>query len=167
MLQIAIIIGWLVAFGLMIHLAKQAIKHRLRGRQERKLRFRKVREFIKHHHFDRKRRRWVRSVDGVEVIDEASEDYWFMLTILGWFLFVVWEVYWLSEIEERFRNSTRAWELPYPSLFVVLGVLPLAVYLFFRRRRMRQSARIPEQAFYGQQIRSQHASDARMRGLAA
>jgi hypothetical protein len=78
MLQIVIILGWLVAFGLVMYFAPQAIKHRLLGRRQRKLRFRKVREFIKHHHFDRKRRRWVRSVDGVEVIDEASEDRWFM-----------------------------------------------------------------------------------------
>ena len=155
MLQIVIILGWLVAFGMVIYFAPQAIKHRLSGRRQRKLRFRKVREFIKHHHFDRKRRRWVRSVDGVEVIDEASEDYWFMLTILGWFLFVVWEVYWLLEIVERFSVSAKPLELPYPSLFVVLVVLPLAIYLFFRRRRMRRSARIPEGAFYGQQARSQ------------
>ena len=155
MLQIAITLGWLIAFGLMAYLAPQVIKHRSSGRRQRKLRFRKVREFIKHHHFDRKRRRWVRSVDGVEVIDEASEDYWFMLTILGWFLFVVWEVYWLLEIVERFSVSAKPLELPYPSLFVVLVVLPLAVYLFFRRRRMRRSARIPEGAFYGQQARSQ------------
>ena len=153
MLQIVIILGWLVAFGLVMYFAPQAIKHRLLGRRQRKLRFRKVREFIKHHHFDRKRRRWVRSVDGVEVIDEASEDHWFMLTILGWLLFVVWEVYWLLEVEERFRNSTRPWGLPYPSLFFVLVVVPLAVYLFFRRRRMRRSARVPEEAFYGQQAR--------------
>jgi hypothetical protein len=153
MLQIVIILGWLVAFGLVMYFAPQAIKHRLLGRRQRKLRFRKVREFIKHHHFDRKRRRWVRSVDGVEVIDEASEDHWFMLTILGWLLFVVWEVYWLFEVEERFRNSTRPWGLPYPSLFFVLVVVPLAVYLFFRRRRMRRSARVPEEAFYGQQAR--------------
>jgi hypothetical protein len=89
----------------------------------------------------------------VEVIDEASEDRWFMLTILGWLLFVVWEVYWLLEVEERFRNSTRPWGLPYPSLFFVLVVVPLAVCLFFRRRRMRRSARVPEEAFYGQQAR--------------
>ena len=154
MLQIAIMFGWLVAFGLVMYFAPQAIKHRLLGRRQRKLRFRKVREFIKHHHFDRKRRRWVRSVDGVEVIDEASEDRWFMLTILGWFLFVGWEIYWRLEVEERFRNSTRPWELPYPSLFFVLVVVPLVAYLFFRRRRMRRSARIPEGALYGQQARS-------------
>ena len=143
MLQIAIIIGWLVAFGLMIHLAKQAIKHRLWGRQERKLRFRKVREFRRHHHFNQKRRRWVRSVDGVTVIDEPSEDRWLMLTILGWLLFVMWEGYWLSEIVERFSISTKPLQLPYPSLFFVLVVAPLAVYLFFRRRRRRQRAQIP------------------------
>src|SRR5512137_122498 len=153
MLQIVVILGWLVAFGMVMCFAPQAIKHRLSGRRQRKLRFRKVREFIKHHHFDRKRRRWVRSVDGVEVIDEASEDRWFMLTILGWLLFVVWEGYWLSEIVERFSISTKPLQLPYPSLFFVLVVAPLVVYLFFRRRRMRRSARIPEEAFYGQQAR--------------
>jgi hypothetical protein len=141
--QIAIIIGWLVAFGLMIYLAKEAIKHRLWGRQERKLRFRKAREFRRHHHFNEKRRRWVRSVDGVNVIDEASEDRWLMLTILGWFLFVVWEIYWLLEVVERFTTSTKPLQLPYPTLFFFLVVIPLAVYLFFRRRRRRQRARVP------------------------
>ena len=71
-----------------------------------------------------------------------------MLTILGWLLFVVWEGYWLLEIVEQFSISTKPLQLPYPSLFVVLVVLPLAVYLFFRRRRMRRSARIPEGALY-------------------
>jgi len=154
MLQIVIIFGWLVAFGLMVHLAREAIKRRLRGRRWRKLAFRNIREFRRHHHFDHKRQRWVRSADGVVLTDEASEDRWFMLTILGWLLLVVWEAYWLSEIKNRFSESTRPWELPYPSLFIVLVVLPLAVYLFFRRRRRRRAVRLPEEAFYGKQARS-------------
>ena len=143
MLLIVIILGWLVAFGLVIYLAPRALKYRLWGRQQRKLRFRKVREFRKHHHFDQKRRRWVQNADGMVLIDEASEDRWFILTILGWLLFVVWEGYWFLEVVEQFSKSTHPLQLPYASLFFVSVVVPLAVYLFFRRRRKRQSTRIP------------------------
>ena len=143
MLQVVIILGWLVAVGLVIYLATQALKHRLWGRHQRKLRFRKVREFRRRHYFDQKRRRWVRNVDGVVLIDVAGEDRRFMLAVLGWLLLVLWEGYWLWEIVERFSKSTHPWQLPYPSLFFVLVIVPLAIYLFFRRRRKRRSARLP------------------------
>ena len=102
MLQIAITLGWLIAFGLMTYLVTRALKHRLSGRKQRKLAFRKIREFRRHHHFDERQQRWVRNVDGVAIIDEANEDRRFMLMILGWLLFVPWEAYWLLEIVERF-----------------------------------------------------------------
>jgi hypothetical protein len=143
MLQIVIILGWLLAFGLAIHLAARALKHRLLERQRRRLAFRKMREFRRHHYFDRKRRRWVRNVDGVALIDQAAEDRWFMLAFLGWLLFVLWEGYWISEIVERFRNFTHPLQLPYVTLFFILVVVPLAVYLFFRRLRRRRLARFP------------------------
>ena len=143
MLQIVIILGWLVAFGLAIHLATLALKHRLRGRHRRRQAFRELREFRRHHHFDQKQRRWVRNVDSVALIDQASEDRWFMLTFLGWLLFVVWEGYWLSEIVERFSNSTHPLQLPYVTLFFIVVVVPLAIYLFFRRQKRRRLARLP------------------------
>jgi len=143
MLQIAIILGWIIAFGLMVHLVTQALKHRRLGRKQRKLAFSKIREFRRHHHFDVKRQRWVRNVDGVVIIDEANEDRRFMLALLWWLLFVLWEGYWLLEIAERFSKTTHPWQLPYVFLFVMLVVVPLAGYLFIRRRIRRRSARLP------------------------
>jgi hypothetical protein len=143
MLQIAIILGWLIAFGLMVHLVTRALKHRQLGRKHRKLAFRKIREFRRHHHFDDKRQRWVRNADGVVIIDEANEDRRFMLALLWWLLFVPWEGYWLWEIAERFSKTTHPWQLPYVFLFFMLVVVPLAGYLFIRRRMQQGSARLP------------------------
>jgi predicted membrane protein len=67
MLHIAIILGWLIAFCLILYLATQAIKDRLLERRQRKRALRKIRKFRRHHHFDEKRQRWVRNVDGVVV----------------------------------------------------------------------------------------------------
>ena len=66
-----------------------------------------------------------------------------MLMILGWLLFVPWEAYWLLEIVERFYKTTHPWQLPYVFLFFMLVVVPLAGYLFIRRRIWRRSARLP------------------------
>ena len=143
MLQIVITLGWLIAFGLMAYLVTRALKHRLLGRKQRKLAFRKTREFRRHHHFNERQQRWVRNVDGVAIIDEANEDRRFMLMIFGWLLFVPWEAYWLLEIAERFSKTTHPWQLPYVFLFFMLVVVPLAGYLFIRRRMRRRSARLP------------------------
>ena len=67
MLHIAIILGWLIAFSLMLYLATQVIKDRLLERRRRKRALRKTRKFRRHHHFDEKRQQWVRNVDGVVV----------------------------------------------------------------------------------------------------
>jgi hypothetical protein len=141
MLQLVIILGWLVAFGLMVRLAVRALKHRLLGRRQRKLAFRKLREFRRHHHFDEKRQRWVRN-DGVIYVDEASEDRRFMLALLWSLLFVLWEGYWVLEIIERSKTA-HPWQLPYVFLFFILVVIPLAVYLLIRRRMRRLSAQLP------------------------
>jgi UDP-N-acetylmuramyl pentapeptide phosphotransferase/UDP-N-acetylglucosamine-1-phosphate transferase len=70
MLHFAIIFGWVIAFGLMVYLATQAIKRRLLDRRRKKRALRKIREFRRHHHFDEKRQRWVRNVDGVVLTDD-------------------------------------------------------------------------------------------------
>ncbi|MFZ1068572.1 MAG: hypothetical protein WAN42_23975, partial [Pseudolabrys sp.] len=111
MLQIAIILAWLTALGLMIYLATQALKRRLRGGRRERLEFRKIRRFRRQHRFDEQRRRWVRKRDGVVVTTEAHEDRWFRVTIFGWLLFILWEGYWISEIVERGRDTKGSLQL--------------------------------------------------------
>ena len=143
MLQIVIVLGWLIALCLAAYLATHAIRRRLFGSRRRKAEFRKLREFRRHHHFDQKAGRWVRKVDGVKVIDEVAEDHRFRLVFFGGILFVLWEGYWLSEVAQRFSETTRPFQLPYFFLFFILVVLPLAVYLFFRRRLRRSAQSLP------------------------
>ncbi|MGA7531497.1 MAG: hypothetical protein WBW27_06340 [Pseudolabrys sp.] len=147
MAHIVIILGWLIAVGLAVHLATQAIKRRLVGGRRKKSEFRKLREFRRHHHFDDKAQRWVRKADGVKLVDEVAEDSRFRLVLFGWILFVLWEGYWLFEVAQRFSETSRPLELPYFLLFFLLVVLPLAVYLFFRRRFRRSAQSLPDQVF--------------------
>ena len=142
MLHIAIIVGWVVAAGLVLHLSVRAIRYRLWGRQRRKHALRKLRAFRRRHHFDEKQQRWIRKIDGVALVDEPNEDRRFMLAGFALLLFVLWEGYWLLEVVERFSKSTHPWQLPYMFLFVIMVVIPLAGYLFVRRL-MRRSARVP------------------------
>jgi len=93
MLQIAFILAWLAALGLMIYLATQALKRRLRGSRRERLESRTIRRFRRQHRFDEQRRRWVRKRDGVIVTTEAHEDRWFRVTVFGWLLFILWEGY--------------------------------------------------------------------------
>jgi hypothetical protein len=144
MLHLVIILAWPVAFGLAVYLAIRVIKHRLWGQQKRKQVLKKIREFRKHHHFDEKRRYWVRNVDQVALIDESVNDRRFYLTFLGWLLFILWEGYWLLEIREQFVSIGRL-QLPYMFLFLILFVVPLAWYLFLRRK-LRRLAIIPMDA---------------------
>jgi hypothetical protein len=138
MLQIVTILGWLIACGLLVHLAMQAIRHRFHGRRRRSLAARNLREFKKHHHFDAKRQRWVRNLDDIVVVDEAREDRRLLLTLLGWLLLLLWEGYWIYEIVERFSNAARPLQLPYMFLFFMLVVIPLTIYSFARRRMRRR-----------------------------
>jgi hypothetical protein len=139
MLNIMLILTWIVAFGLAMYLATRAIKFRLRGRQQKKLERRKLRDFTRHHRFDERQHRWVRKDDGVVLVDEVIEDRRLNLVVLGWLAFVLWEGYWFWEIAQRYFETNRL-ELPYMFLFFILVVIPLAVYLFIRRR-IRRSAR--------------------------
>ena len=144
MAHIMIILGWLIAVGLAVYLATQAIKRRLVGGRRRKSEFRKLREFRRRHHFDDKAQRWVRKADEVQLVDEVAEDHRFRLVLFGWILFVLWEGYWFFEVAQRFFETSRL-QLPYFLLFFLLVVLPLAVYLFFRRRFRRSAQSLPDQ----------------------
>jgi hypothetical protein len=143
MLPILMILAWLVALGLAVHLAAGAIGHRIAGRKRRRQALKKIREFKKDHHFDQKQRRWVRDKDRVALIDEPVEDRRFTLIVLAWLLFIIWEGYWLLEIRERYVASNR-FDLPYGFLFIILVVVPLAGYLFIRRKLRRLTMRLPD-----------------------
>jgi hypothetical protein len=141
MLHIVIVLAWLIALGVAVYLSTRAIKHRLLGRQERRRVRKRIREFRRHHHFDDKRQYWVRNVDQVALIDDSVKDRRFLLTFWGWLLFILWEGYWFWEIRQQFVESGRL-QLPYVFLFFILVVVPLAWYLFLRRR-LRRLAMIP------------------------
>jgi|SRR6478609_6629008 hypothetical protein len=148
MLQIAFILAWLAALGLMIYLATQALKRRLRGGRRERLESRTIRRFRRRHRFDEQRRRWVRKRDEAIVTSEAHEDRWFRITVFGWLLFILWEGYWISEIVERARDTKGSLQLPYVFLFFILVVVPLAIYWVGRRKMRRQSARLPVEIPY-------------------
>src|SRR5215813_5855137 len=141
MLQIGLLIAWLIALSLAIHLATQAIKARLLGRRERRQALRTAREFRRSHHFDPKQKRWVRNVDQVALIDHSADDRRIFLIVIGWLLFILWEGYWVLEIREQYVAKGRL-ELPYVFLFFMLVGIPLALYLFLRRK-LRRMAIIP------------------------
>jgi hypothetical protein len=141
MLNIMLILAWIVAFGLATYLAMRAVKFRLRGRQQRKVAHRKLRDFTRHHRFDERQQRWVRK-DGVVLVDEVIEDRRLTLVVVGLLAFVLWEGYWIWEIAQRYSETHRL-QLPYVFLFFILVVIPLAVYLFIRRRIRRSMRRGP------------------------
>ena len=142
MLNIVLILAWLVAVGLALYLAPRAVKFRLRGRQQSKLARRKIRDFTRHHRFDERQQRWVRKDDGVVLVDEVIEDRRLNLVVVGLLAFVLWEGYWIWEIAQRYSETHRL-QLPYVFLFFILVVIPLAVYLFIRRRIRRSKRRDP------------------------
>ena len=141
MLHIAIVLAWPIAFAVAVYLATRAMKHRLFGRQERRRVLKRSREFRRQHHFDEKQQYWVRNVDQVPLIDDSVRDRRFYITFWGWLLFILWEAYWLWEIRARFVETGRL-QLPYVFLFFILVVVPLAWYLFLRRK-LRRLAMIP------------------------
>ena len=141
MLQIVNVLAWLIALGLAVYLATRAIKHRLLGRQERRRALKRIQEFRRHHHFDDKRQYWVRNVDQAALIDDSVKDRRFSLKFIGWLLFILWEGFWFWEIRAQFVESGRL-QLPPVFTFFVLVVVPLAWYLFLRRK-LRRLAMIP------------------------
>jgi hypothetical protein len=141
MLQIGLVVAWLIALSLAIHLATTAIKARLLGRRERRQALKTAREFRKNHHFDPKQKRWVRNVDQVALIDHSAEDRRIFLIVIGWLLFILWEGYWVLEIREQYVANGRL-DLPYAFLFFMVVAIPFALYLFLRRK-LRRVAIIP------------------------
>jgi hypothetical protein len=134
MLQILIIFGWVIAVGLMVYLAVQAIRHRLIGRGGKKSTAGKVKEFKEHHDSDEKRQRGP-DLDRVvsPATHEKSYDYRRGITLIGYLTLFLWEFFWISEINDRFKWSANPFQLPYFFLLVVLVGIPLAVYLISRR----------------------------------
>ena len=141
MLQLGLVVAWLIALSLAIHLATKAIKARLLGRRVRKQALKTAREFRKNHHFDPKQKQWVRNVDQVALIDHSAGDRRIFLIFIFWLLIILWEGYWVSEIYEQYVARGRL-ELPYVFLFFMVVVVPLALYSFLRRR-LRRVAIIP------------------------
>ena len=142
MVQIGLVVAWLIALSLAIHLAIRAIKARLLGRRERRQALKTAREFRKNHHFDPKQKRWVRNVDRVALIDHSVEDRRIFLIVIGWLLFILWEGYWVLEIREQYVARGGHLALPYGFLFFMTVGIPLALYLFLRRK-LRRVAIIP------------------------
>jgi hypothetical protein len=144
MLQIGLVVAWLIALGLAVHLATTAIKARLLGRRERKRARKTARAFRKKHHFDPKQKRWVRNVDQVALVDHSAEDRRIFLIFIFGLLLVLWEGYWGLEIYEQYVARGGRLALPYVFLLFMTVVLPLTVYLFLRRK-LRRTAVIPVQ----------------------
>jgi hypothetical protein len=142
MLQIGLVVAWLIALSLAIHLATTAIKARLLGRRERKRALKTAQEFRKNHHFDPKQKHWVRNADKVALIDHSAEDRRIFLIFIFWLLFILWEGYWVLEIREQYVARGRL-ELPYGFLFFMVVGIPLALYLFLRRKLRRMAASLP------------------------
>jgi len=143
MLQIGLVVAWLIALSLAIHLATTAIKARLLGRRERKRALKTAQEFRKNHHFDPKQKHWVRNVDQVALIDHSAEERRIFLIVIFWLLFILWEGYWVLEIREQYVARGGHLALPYGFLFFMVVGIPLALYLFLRRKLRRVAAILP------------------------
>lgn len=120
-MPILIILGWLIVLGCLFYLAADAGKNRLRERREKKAAARKIQEFKKRHHYDEKRRQWVRKSDGV-VLPDASDDFR-SLTPFGYLALVVWEIFWAAEIAATPHLS----QIPYLFLLAMMVGVPFAV----------------------------------------
>src|SRR5215831_10879337 len=144
MLQIGLVVAWLIALSLAMHLAITAIKARLLGRRVRKEARKTAREFRKNHHFDPKQKRWLRNVDQVALIDHSAEDRRIFLMVIFGILLILWESYWALEIYEQYVARGGHLALPYVFLFFMTVVIPFTLYLFLRRK-LRRTAIIPAQ----------------------
>jgi hypothetical protein len=149
MLYIIIIIGWVITFGCFVYLAPQAIKHRLFYEDQKKVTNKKFLGLRRRHQFDERSQKSVQNLDGavppkasealpkeseaLQKASEASVRYRRRRVALFEFLMLLlWEAFWISEIAERFSESSKPFQLPYFFLFVVLFGFPLAVHLYLR-----------------------------------
>jgi hypothetical protein len=126
-MQILTIVGWFLALGIFIHLAVETVRNRLFERREKKAKAQKVSKFKKHHHFDEKRHRWVRDIDGA-VVPLPTRGSRRGFIVFGLFMLILWEAYWASEIS---RAETLS-QIPYFFVFLVMVGIPLVVYLISR-----------------------------------
>ena len=117
MLQIGLVLAWVIALSLAIHLAAAAIKARLLGRRQRRREQKTAREFRKNHHFDPKQKRWLRNVDQVALIDHSAEDRRIFLMVIFGILLILWESYWALEIYEQYVARGGRLALPMCSCF--------------------------------------------------
>lgn len=140
MLQIAIILGWILAVVVLLYLVVQAARHRF-IRRDRKS---SAKLFKKRRPSDQKNRDPVKRTPSPEEhaahkAHEAHLDFRRVMTIVGVFALFLWEAFWISGITDRFRWSANPFQLPYFFLFIVLIAIPVAVY-FIARRMIRRSA---------------------------
>ena len=133
MLYIIIVIGWVITFGCFVYLAPQALKHRLSYEDQKKVTIRKFWGLRKRHQFSESRRKSVQILDGAVLPkeNEASGRYRRRrIALFEFLMLLVWEAFWISEIAERFSESSNPFQLPYFFLFVVLFGFPLAIHLY-------------------------------------
>ncbi|HET9718128.1 MAG TPA: hypothetical protein VFP60_18285 [Pseudolabrys sp.] len=142
MLNLVIILGWILAIGCMLYLAKELVQNRLHDRRERRLAIRDaIRAKRREKLIENRRRLMQRSGQAVPpqpAPNVNAADRPQTRRLFGWIAFVLWQGYWLIEIAEQFRKSDRPLQLPYFFLFIVMVVIPYSIYLFSWRRRRRR-----------------------------
>jgi hypothetical protein len=137
MLQILIIVGWILAIGCMLYLAKELVKDRLRARSERKLAIRNAFRARRREQLIENRRRLMQragyAVPPRPIAKAADRSQ--TQKLFGWLAFILWETYWLIEIADQFKKSEHPLQLPYFFLIIVMVVIPYSIFRFSRRRR--------------------------------
>jgi hypothetical protein len=150
MLNIAIIIGWLLAILCMLYLAKELVKDRFHARRERKLAAKNAFRARRREQFMENRRRWTEIKTGViqprpaEAAAHAERRQNQNQRLFGWVALLLWEGYWILEIVDQFKKSDTPLQLPYFFLFIVMVVIPYCVYWFSTRRRRLERRRMKQ-----------------------
>jgi hypothetical protein len=141
MLHILTITAWIIAFGCWVYLVSQAFTPRLFHRGQKKVTVRRFFGFRKPRDFDENHQASRQSLD--DAAPPKADDGRISvgrrraITLFGFLMLFLWEAYWVSEIAERFSNSTNPLQLPYFFLLVVMVGLPLTVFQFSRWVRRR------------------------------
>jgi hypothetical protein len=139
MLHILTIIGWIMAIGCMLYLAKEMLKDRFHVRSARKLAIRNALRAKRRERFIENRRYLMRQAghtvpprsDVVQVDRKQTQK------LFGWVALILWQAYWIIEIADQFKKGDRPLQLPYFFLFIVMVAIPYSIYWFARRRRRR------------------------------
>jgi hypothetical protein len=127
-MPILVLLAWLIALSCFIYLAAELRSDRAFERREKKAAVRTIQEFKKHHHYDGKRGKWVRNIDSV-VLPRASDDLPRSIAMFGYFVLVLWEVYWVS----RIATTPNLSQVPILFSIVVMVGVPLTIHVFSRR----------------------------------